>query len=329
MKTILSVVATFIATFVMAASCCAQSNGITDPQHLFSNLTSTPVICADETNCWRVTGTVAQSQFCTQDAESLPAGLVSIIITRFPPDFPATLQIVGTASVSPTDCTFTLVAHDFCIPTVDGCLKQDGNSNGLIRVANRLGGITAWDTCTGGPCPTTSLTNEPPAIAKAYVTNAGSNTVSVISTGSNSVVGTIPVGPNPVNVAVSPSGSRAYVTNAGSNSVSVIDTTTLSVVTTVKVGVNPVSVAITPDGTEVYVANGRSSSVSVINTGTNTVVTTIPVGFAPIKVAVSPDGTSVYVANSGSKSLSVISTATNTVIATVPVGLLPASVAIQ
>ncbi|MGA9140126.1 MAG: SdrD B-like domain-containing protein, partial [Methanocella sp.] len=66
-----------------------------------------------------------------------------------------------------------------------------------------------------------------PAVKFAYVTNAGSNSVSVIDTSTNTVVGSpIPVGGAPVDVAITPDGTRVYVTNQASASVSVIDTST-------------------------------------------------------------------------------------------------------
>jgi YVTN family beta-propeller protein len=67
----------------------------------------------------------------------------------------------------------------------------------------------------------------------AYVANSGSNTVSVIKTADDTLTTTVPVGPNPVRVAVTPAG-KAYVTNAGANSVSVIDTSNNTVSTTVR-----------------------------------------------------------------------------------------------
>ena len=49
--------------------------------------------------------------------------------------------------------------------------------------------------------------------AYVYVTNSGSNFVSIISTSSNTVTSTVPVGSGPVGVAVTPNGEYAYVTN--------------------------------------------------------------------------------------------------------------------
>jgi YVTN family beta-propeller protein len=67
--------------------------------------------------------------------------------------------------------------------------------------------------------------------SKVYVTNQGSNTVSVIATATNTVVGSpITVGTNPEGVAVTPDGSKVYVANHGSNTVSVIATATNTVV---------------------------------------------------------------------------------------------------
>src|SRR5688500_13470854 len=47
----------------------------------------------------------------------------------------------------------------------------------------------------------------------AYVTNQGSNNVSVIATATNTVTTTVPVGDSPGAVAITPDGAFAYVTN--------------------------------------------------------------------------------------------------------------------
>ena len=153
----------------------------------------------------------------------------------------------------------------------------------------------------------------------SYITNLGSNNVSVIETATDTVVATVAVGEGPWGVAVHPDGNRVYVTNNISNNVSVIDTTTNMVMATVTVGNVPLGIAVHPDGSRVYVANGGSSNVSVIDTATNTVMTSVPVG-SPLGIVVHPDGSRVYVANGGSSNVSVIDTATNTVMTSVAVG---------
>ena len=78
---------------------------------------------------------------------------------------------------------------------------------------------------------------------KAFVTNSGDDTVTVISLTTMTVVATIPVGDNPLNITVSPDGGRAYVSNRNSSNVSIIDTDTLAVIATVSVGTAPTGLA--------------------------------------------------------------------------------------
>jgi YVTN family beta-propeller protein len=63
-----------------------------------------------------------------------------------------------------------------------------------------------------------------PAGKFAYVTNFGSNDVSMYTidatTGVLTPTGTIPTELSPTSIAIHPSGKFAYVTNSGSNSVS-------------------------------------------------------------------------------------------------------------
>lgn len=113
---------------------------------------------------------------------------------------------------------------------------------------------------------------------KAYVTNTGSNTVSVINTATNSVTTNVPVGDHPSDIAVTPDGTKVYVANWQGNTVSVIDTTTNTVVSTVPVGITPLGVALTPDGTKAYVTNAESDNISVIDTATNVVIATVNAG---------------------------------------------------
>jgi YVTN family beta-propeller protein len=163
----------------------------------------------------------------------------------------------------------------------------------------------------------------------AYITNNGSNNVSVIDTASNTVTATVAVGPNPTGVAVHPAGTRVYVANQSSNTVSVIDTASNTVTATVAVGTFPTGVAVNPAGTRVYVSNLAGNTVSVLDTASNTVTGTVAVGTNPVGVAVNPAGTRVYVANQSGNTVSVLDTASNSVIATVTVGANPAGLVVN
>ena len=87
----------------------------------------------------------------------------------------------------------------------------------------RLSGLLAIAAVAG-------LLGSAQALAQnAYITNAGDNTVSVIDTAANTVIGSpIPVGARPIGVAVTPDGSKVYITNSSqfANTVSVIATAT-------------------------------------------------------------------------------------------------------
>ncbi len=166
---------------------------------------------------------------------------------------------------------------------------------------------------------------------------AGPGSVSVVSTATDHVLGTIPVGSGPIDVAFSPDGRSAYVTNNGvllPGSVSVIDTTTLEVVGTLtptpapspaSAGSNPTSVAVTPDGKEVWVsevddADGSSTTpdaVSVFDTTTGAQMARIPVGTGPYFMTLSHDGRDAYVADKSSCDVREIETATFRVVSTV------------
>lgn len=82
--------------------------------------------------------------------------------------------------------------------------------------------------------------------AFAYVTNPGSDTVSVIDTTLNTVTTTIPAGDGPFAIAITPDGSFAYVTDTVLSQVLIFDTATNLLSTSTSVGALPVSIAITP-----------------------------------------------------------------------------------
>ncbi len=150
--------------------------------------------------------------------------------------------------------------------------------------------------------------------AMAYVTLVNDDTVAVISTSTNKVIRTIPVGDRPRGIAISPDGNEAYVANAGDNTVSVIDTDTKKVVATIAVGDAPQGMAFAPDGATAYVTNMKDNTVSVLDAATRTQTTTIAVGRSPqsIAAAVTPNGPRAYVTNFDDDTVTVIDLTTHT-----------------
>jgi YVTN family beta-propeller protein len=131
-----------------------------------------------------------------------------------------------------------------------------------------------------------------------FVTNSGSDTISVVDTATDGVVATIPVGQKPWAVTVSKDGATAYVSDSQSDDVSVVDLRTRKIRTTVVVGVRPCDLLLSPDGRFLYVDVFTENAVAVVDTSTDKVLAKIPVGGAnPYGMAMSPSGDTIYTAN--------------------------------
>lgn len=148
----------------------------------------------------------------------------------------------------------------------------------------------------------------------AYIANAGSNSVSVINTASNTVVKVIPVGAGPIGIAVSPDNSLVYVANSADNTVSQISTATGTVVKTIAVPATPIGVAFSSSGNLAFVTSANAGSVSFIDTGTGDISgAPVAVQSTPGAVAFNRSNGLLYVGNRASNSISVIDPATRTV----------------
>jgi YVTN family beta-propeller protein len=153
-----------------------------------------------------------------------------------------------------------------------------------------------------------------------FVTNTGSDNVSVLSGFLPEPVASIPVGASPTGVSYDPIDNEVYVANSASNTVTIINATSLRVVSTVGVGVGPVGVAADPSGGNVYVADNGSNAVTVIQGIADRVLATVPVGDGPDALAVDNVSDAVYVSNERSANVSVLSEINDTVIGAISVG---------
>jgi len=189
-------------------------------------------------------------------------------------------------------------------PFISGSSSQTPEINATIPVGTDPFGV-AFDSVTGA----------------IFVTNTGSNNVSVLNGNLPTPVAAIPVGSNPTGVAFDPSNGNIYVANNGSNSVSVISGASLTVTATVNVGSEPLGVAADPTTGNVFVANYGSSTVSVISGAENQVVATANVGSEPYGVAVDTSTGDVYVTNQGSSNISVLSASSGALRATIAIAI--------
>ncbi|MDN8611621.1 plastocyanin/azurin family copper-binding protein [Variovorax ginsengisoli] len=159
---------------------------------------------------------------------------------------------------------------------------------------------------------------------KAYVGNFKDNTVSVIDTGSQRLVATVPVAAGPDGIAVGRNDRQVFVSGASASSLSVIDTATDRIVDTVEVGKGPQGLALTPDGRWLLVAVNGEDRVAFVDAATHAVAATVPVA-KPHTLTVSPDGKRAYVSSQapGSFALVVIDLPTRAVAASVPLEKTP------
>jgi YVTN family beta-propeller protein len=228
----------------------------------------------------------------------------------------------------------------------------------LVAAAAVMDGITVYSESINPSNSTRIVTTVPVGsrphsidfgLGKVFITNSGSDSVSVIDAKTDRVIATIPVGANPHGIAAVINDDEddnstldsnlllkfpyMYVVNTDSNTVSVIDAKTDRVIATIPVGANPHGIITSITLGKVYVSNSGSNSVSVIDSKTNEVVASVPVGSNPEELCqifqngtnagTAAPTTTIYVINTGSNSISAIDGRTNKVVATIPVGSQP------
>jgi YVTN family beta-propeller protein len=139
----------------------------------------------------------------------------------------------------------------------------------------------------------------------AYISNGGSNTVSVLDLVYLRQDHTLQVGNSPVNLAANPVRNEIYVANAQSNTVSVIDAENNRVAATIGVRRQPSFIAVESSGHRAYVVNSGSNSVSVLDLDRRREIAVAGAGEQPGVDRISSDGRSLVVTNHGSGSVSI------------------------
>ncbi len=158
------------------------------------------------------------------------------------------------------------------------------------------------------------------ARGKMYVTGYD-NTVSVIDTGSLTIVKNITVGANPEGIAAS--ANYLYVANSGGlnaypdSTISLIDLNTETEIRKIKVGINPNKIEINQAGNIFVSAYGDYAnvppSISVINGSINTSSVNLGSNFSFSHIRIAGDIAYLY-NNYGGSSIKVYNTATNTIV---------------
>lgn len=127
---------------------------------------------------------------------------------------------------------------------------------------------------------------------------------------------TIPVGPAPGFVTVSPNGHHVYAVNQGTPKITVVDPMSNQVIGTIDIPEGPAQfLTFAPDGNKMYVTifNDQKTvhGVDVVDTRSNAVIATVQQKARPYYAAPTPDGKRLLVLNHDVATVSVIDAETN------------------
>jgi YVTN family beta-propeller protein len=151
-----------------------------------------------------------------------------------------------------------------------------------------------------------------------FVTNTGSNTLTVFDKSLAQVVAVIDTCAGPAGMALDQRRRRVYVACSKDDEIQSIDVATGDVLerTRVSPGDRPRELALTPDGMTLLSVNAGSNSVTFFDAVSLARRERVNVGSGPGSVVIDPDGRRAFISNTLSSSLSVIDVANHSLLAT-------------
>ena len=167
---------------------------------------------------------------------------------------------------------------------------------------------------------------------RVFVSNSGSNTVSIIDTAKNSVIETVKTDGAPWHIASDPISGRVYTTNKNDVTINVFDGLIGAYFQEVVTGgMTPTGVAVDGINGVYYVSHSSIPSGSVIpmSTVSDTPITTIQTGSGSSAIAVNRMTRRVYVADSSNNKVTVIDGSTNSILTDIFVDPQPTDVIVN
>ena len=146
--------------------------------------------------------------------------------------------------------------------------------------------------------------------------------VAVVSPSAWTIESVIPVGPFPIDMALSADGSRLVAASFDASRLTTIDTATLGVVATHDVE-SGTGIALHPVLPRLYSMRGFDAEVAAYDFSTRAEVAMVAVGEGPVRGLVTPDGTTLYVVNEDANNVVKVDTATNAVLLRIGIGSNP------
>lgn len=120
----------------------------------------------------------------------------------------------------------------------------------------------------------------------------------VVALASGKKTAEVPVGAEPVAVAVTPDGRTAFVSSASADTVDVIDLSSRKRVQQISVGSHPRELLLDPTGQHLFVVNTLGNSISVVDAMKQTVVLTVPIAGHVLRgITIAPQAKTLVVAH--------------------------------
>ena len=239
------------------------------------------------------------SAACSTPVASAPAHDVAWVATG------ASVTLPGMA-VTPVALDRRHVGAKVSVGSLPSALASTSGGRGLLVVTQGDDTLHEVGTATHGVVHQVGVGVEPDAVAVApggtdhkgiaLVANLDSDTVTPVDLGTWRAGPPIPVGDEPVAIAVFavPSGAAtAFVADFGSNAVTPIDLATLQAGAAIPVGPEPQTIAVA--GGEVLVGNFGNHTLMPIDALTQKPGGATLLPFNPTGIAVSPTGATAYV----------------------------------
>ncbi len=153
-----------------------------------------------------------------------------------------------------------------------------------------------------------------------YVSNYGTDVITVFDKKRMEVSGAIATGRGPRGIAIDPLPLKAYVAISDDDAIEVIDLLSGNRINSARIapGDDPREIALTPDGRMLLTANYGTKTVSFVDASNLVELRRVPVGDGPRSLLIDGTGRKAYVFNSYSNTMSVIDITRMEVAATVP-----------
>ncbi len=195
--------------------------------------------------------------------------------------------------------------------TVDS--HADSPNYGKVYVVNTIGDsisilgtdFTVEKTISVGIRPVAIAFNT--INATLYIANIAEDTVSVIDTGSATVIHTIAVGKAPSHITIHPVTGQAFVLNSGDTSITIIDANhQLTNTININGGNQITATTYSPNTNSVYVVSSGNNRMIPLRLDTQTLGNAIEVGASPHPILYHPNNGFIYVGNRGDDTFTII-----------------------